>query len=93
MAGLWVEGFEAPVVEDQQVGGGEVLEAAAEAAVAVGEAEFVEQLGDPDVEHRAIVAAGFVAKGAGQPALADAGGPGDDEIIMGLDPVALDEPL
>ena len=93
VSGLGVEGFEPPVVEDQQVGAGQALEAAGEAAVAVGQGEFVEQLCHPYVEHRTVVAAGFVAERAGQPALAHAGGPGDDEVVMVLDPGALDEPL
>ena len=73
---LRVEGFQAPVVEDQQIGGGEDLEAAGKAAVAVSEGEFVEQLCHSYAEHRSIVAAGFMAERAGQPALAHGGGPG-----------------
>ena len=37
------------------------------AAVAAGQREIGEQLGDALVEHRAVVAAGLVAEGAGQP--------------------------
>ena len=63
------------------------------AAVAAGQGEFVEQLGHALIEHGAIVAAGLVAEGAGQPALADAGRADDDQIVVGLDPVAVDELL
>ena len=73
VAGLGSERFETPVVEDQEVDGAEAFETAGEAAVAVGQDEFVEQLGRADVEDRLVVAAGFVAEGAGQPTLAHAG--------------------
>jgi hypothetical protein len=93
VAGLGGQGLEAPVVEDQQIDGGETLEAAGEGAVAVGQGEIVEQLGGANVEDGAVIPASLVTQGAGQPALADAGGPGDDEVVVGLDPVAPDEPL
>ena len=73
VAGLRGQGFETPVVEDQEVDGAEAFETAGEAAVAVGQDEFVEQLGRADVEDRLVVAAGFVAERAGQPTLAEPG--------------------
>jgi|SRR5208337_2216974 len=41
------------------------------------------------IEDGAIVAAGFLADGAGQPALADASRPDKGEIVMGVDPFPL----
>jgi hypothetical protein len=34
-----------------------------------------------------------VAEGAGEPALADAGGPAQDQIVVGVDPLAVGELL
>jgi hypothetical protein len=34
------------------------------------------------IEHRAVVAAGFVAEGAGKPTFADTGRPAQDEIVV-----------
>ena len=45
------------------------------------------------IENRAIVAAGFLADGAGEPALADAGRPDQGEIVVGVDPFACRELL
>ena len=41
---------------------------------------------------RAIVAAGFVTEGAGNPAFAKPGCPGDEQVLVAIDPVATDEP-
>jgi hypothetical protein len=40
---------------------------------------------------RTIVAAGLVAEGAGNPALAEPGCPGDEQVLIAVDPVAADE--
>ena len=45
------------------------------------------------IEDGAIVAAGFLADGAGQPAFADAGWADQGEIVVGVDPFALGELL
>jgi len=61
-----MEGFEAPIVEDQHLDSGNALEDNGIAAIAVRQGEIGE-VGDPLIEHRAVVAAGLVAKGAGRP--------------------------
>ncbi len=43
VAGMGAEGLQTPVVEDEQLGGAECLEAAADTAVAMGERQFVEE--------------------------------------------------
>ena len=91
VAGLGAEGLQAPVVKDEQLGGTECLEAAADAAIAMGERQFIEELGHAHVEDGAVVAAGLVTERAGQPAFADAGRPGDHQVVVVVDPVALDE--
>ena len=45
------------------------------------------------IEDGSIVATGFLADGASQPAFADAGWADQVQIVVGLDPVALGEPL
>ncbi|ESX81716.1 hypothetical protein X756_31340 [Mesorhizobium sp. LSHC412B00] len=62
-----------PVVEDEELGAPERLEQAAIAPVAARQRERLEETRDAMIEHRSIVAAGFVAEGAGEPTLAQAG--------------------
>ena len=44
------------------------------------------------VKDQTIVAAGFVAEGASDPALAQAGCSCDEQVLMAVDPIAGDEP-
>ena len=87
------QGSEAPVVEDQELDPGEGLEEAGVPSVAAGEREGLEQPRHAMVEDGAVVAAGLVAERAGDPALADAGRAGDQQILVAVDPVASDELL
>ena len=89
VTGAGVEGLEAEVVEDEQIGAAEGFDQARMAAVASGEREVAAELRPAMIEHRAIVAAGSVADGAGEPTLADAGRADQDQIVVGIDPVAL----
>jgi len=93
MTGAGVEGFEAEVVENEQTGAAEGFDEARMAAIASGERQVLAELRPTMIEDGAIVAAGFLADGAGQPALADAGRPDEGEIVMGVDPIALRELL
>ena len=61
------------------------------AAVAAGQREIGEQLGDALIEHRAVVAAGLVAEGTGKPTFADAGRAAQDQIVVRVDPLAAGE--
>ena len=93
MTSAGVEGFEAEVVEDEEIGAAEGSDQARMAPVAPGEREVAAEFRPAMIEDGAIVAAGSVADGAGQPALADAGRTDQDQIVVGVDPVALGEPL
>jgi hypothetical protein len=73
VTGAGVEGFKAPIIEDQQLNPGQAAQDPSIASVAACQGEVGEQLGDTLIEHRAIVAAGLVTESAGQPTLADAG--------------------
>jgi hypothetical protein len=88
VTGAGVEGLEAEVVEDEEIGAAERLDEARMAAVATGERQVVAELRPAVIEDRAIVAAGSVADGAGEPALADAGRADEGEIVVGVDPFA-----
>src|SRR5947209_15733147 len=66
-AGAGVEGIEAPIVENEELGAIEAAHDAGIAAVAARQREIGEQLGDALVEHRAVVATGLVAESAGKP--------------------------
>jgi hypothetical protein len=75
-----IENRKAPVVEDQELNAAEGFEQAAISAVAASEGERFKQARDAMILHRAIVAAGFVAEGAGNPALAKPGRA--DDILL-----------
>ena len=93
VAGGGIERFEAPIVEDEQLDAAERPHEAGIAAVAAGEREIGEQLGNALVEDGAVVAAGLVAERAGKPTFADAGRAAQDQILVGVDPVAVGELL
>ena len=61
------------------------------AAVASGERQVLAELRPAMIEDGAIVATGFLADGAGQPALADAGRADQGQIVVGVDPFPLRE--
>ena len=86
-----IENRQPPIVEYQELNAAEGFEHAAIATVAAREGESLEQAWDAMVLDRTIVAAGLVAKGAGNPALAEPGCPGDEQVLVAVDPVAADE--
>ena len=63
------ENRKAPVVEDQELNPADGFEQPAISAVAASKSKCLEQTRDAMILDRAIVAAGFVAEGAGDPAL------------------------
>ena len=88
-----VEGFEAEVVENEKIGSAEGLDEARMTPVAPSKRQVLAELRPAMIEDGAIVAAGFLADGASQPALADAGWADQGQIVVGVDPVALRELL
>src|SRR5271154_7620707 len=93
VTGAGVEGFEAEVVENEQIGAADGFDEARMAAVASGERQVLAELWPTMIEDGAIVATGFLADGAGQPALADAGRTDQGQIVVGVDPFAFRELL
>src|ERR1700682_306135 len=82
---------ETPIVEDQQIGPGELLQAAAEAAVAVGGAQFFEQAAGAGVKDGKALATRGLAQRTGEPGLAETGGAGDEDVVSGANPVGAGE--
>ena len=87
--GAGIEGFEAPIIEDEELDAGKAAQDAGVAAVTTGERELAEELGDPLVENRAVVTTSLVTERTGKPTFADPGGPAHDQIVVPLDPVTL----
>src|SRR5208282_4187325 len=82
---------EAPIVEDQEIGAGELLQAAAEAAIAVGNAQFFEQAAEASVEDGKALATCGLAQRTSEPGLAEPGGAGDEDVVSGANPVGAGE--
>src|SRR5580704_6120289 len=80
--GTGVERFKAPIVEDEELDAGEAAQDACIAAVTAGEREFGEELGNPLIENRAVVAAGLVTQGTSKPRFAHAGRPAQNQIVV-----------
>jgi hypothetical protein len=93
VAGAGVEGLQPPVVEDQEIGAPERAQNPRMAPVAARQGEVFAELGPTVIEHRAIIATGLVAERRRQPTFPDAGRPDEGEIVVGVDPFALDELL
>src|SRR5215831_19805572 len=89
--GAGVEWFEAPIVEDEELDAGEAAQDPGIAAVAAGKRELSEQLGDALVENRSVVTASLVTERTSKPTFADPGGPAQDQIVVGVDPVGIGE--
>src|ERR1700731_860084 len=70
---------------------GETAQDAGIAAVTAGEREFGEELGNPLIKNRAVVAASLVTEGTGKPTFADPGRPAQDQIVVRVDPLAIGE--
>ena len=64
------------------------MQGAAEAAVAVGDTQLLQQAWGAQVQRAVALAAGLVAQGAGQPGFAGTGRAGQQQIVPLADPVA-----
>ena len=93
VTGAGVEGLEAEVVENEEIGAAEGFDRARMPSVASGERQVLAEFWPAMIEDGAIVAASFLADGASQPTFADAGWADQGQIVVGVDPVALRELL
>ena len=64
----WSEDSQAPVIEDQHIQFGDGLEHAGVTSVTSGQSEGLEEARDAVIDNAAPVTAGFVTRGAGDPA-------------------------
>ena len=78
---------DAPIVQDQQLHAGQVLQHAAIASVAARQAERLQQPRHTLIQHGSVVAAGPVAQSAGQPSFARPCRPCDQQILVAFDPL------
>ncbi len=85
------EWSQSPVVEDEEFDPRQRLEQACMASVAACQRQASNSRGMAMVEDRTIVAACLVAQRACDPALADAGGAGDKQVLLARDPVTIDQ--
>src|SRR5207253_9408809 len=86
-----VERFEAPIVEDQELDAGKAAQDPGIAAIAAGERELGEELGDPLVENRAVVTTSLMTERTGKPTFADPGRPAQNQIVVRVDPLTIGE--
>ena len=93
MACLGIKGLKAPVVQDEQFDLAQAFELVGDASVTARQRKIFQQAREAGVEDRAVIAASLVSDGAGQPALADAGRSAQRQIVVGIDPVALEQGL
>ena len=77
-----------PIVEDEQLDARERAQEPGVAGVAVGDGEVGEEPGHAGIEDGEVFPARLVAEGAGEPTLAQAARPGDEQIAALGDPVA-----
>jgi len=78
------QGFRSPIVQYKQFDPAERLQQLGVTPVAAREGQRGEEPGHAVVDHRDVFPAGLLAKRAGQPTLADAAWPGDEEIAFVL---------
>src|SRR5579864_1544891 len=86
-----IDRCEAEVVDDEQLGAAEAAQDPGIATIAPCQRQFGEQLWDALIQHGIVVAAGLVAKRAGYPTFADTRRTADEQIVVGVDPRALDQ--
>jgi hypothetical protein len=79
---------QAPVVDEEDVHPRESAEEPAVGAVGARQAEIIEQAGGPAVVGAKAAATGLVGEGAGDEALAGAGGARDEDLLVLVDPAA-----
>jgi len=92
MTGAGVEGLEAEVVEDQEIGAAEGFDKTRE-PIAARERKIFAELRPAMIDDGTVVAAGLLANGASEPTFADARWADQSQIVAGVDPLAFGELL
>ena len=84
-------GGEPEIVNHQDMGIGEFADDLSVTSVSLGEGHLVGELGRTDVERAVSLPTCLIAQGAGEEGFSRAGGAGDNNVVVTLDPVAGDE--
>ena len=84
---------QAPIVDDEHLGFGDLLEQRSQAAIGCGATQCAKQLRRIEVEDPVTFAAGFVCQRTGDERLAATGWTSDDDVLVMLYPVARTELL
>lgn len=85
---LWGEGAHAPVIEEEEIGFGKRREEFGVAAISFGDEEILEEPWDSEVLRGVAFPTSLVGEGAGEEGFSGAGGSGDDEVVVMVDPLA-----
>lgn len=80
-----------PIIEDQDVEPGNRLEESGVTPIPLCDGKRFEEARDAVIGDSTAVAAGFVAKGTGDPTLSEASRAGDQQVLVAVDPCAVDE--
>ena len=86
-----VKRLQAPVIENEQIGTAEIAQQTRMASVTPRQGKGFEEPGHALIDDRAVVTTRLVAERRSQPALADAGWTDERQIIVSVDPFALDQ--
>ncbi len=79
---------EQPIIDGQEIELGQFREEPAIGAVAATDGEVVQEPRRPDIRRREAMATRALHEGRREPRLADAGGPGDQQMMVIADPAA-----
>src|ERR1700733_15276461 len=82
-----------PIIEDENLDPGKALEHAGVAPIATRQTETFQHARHTLIEHRAVVALGYLPESTRKPGLADAGRAGYQQVLLASDPFALRAPL
>ncbi len=83
--------LEGEVIEDEEIGFGDLGEAPDQGSVTAGDAQTVEQPGNAFIANGETLATSLVAESTGEPGFAGAGWSREVQVVTSADPVAGDE--
>ena len=86
---LICEAVGAPVVENEELDAGQLVDQLWEAPIEAGHGHILEEPWHADVKNGVIKARGLMAEGTGEPCFSCAGLTGENDLLLCLDPFAL----
>ena len=85
------EAMGAPIIENEQLDPGELVDQSGETAIKTGHGHVLKKPWHPDIENGVVEPGSLMSKSAGQPCFAGSRLPGEDDLLMGPDPASLGE--